>query len=64
MAQRTGRKVSSGVANLPEHAKKMPATEKHSIGDGSPNDCSNGNDGSKGAPSAPKGSHKGPDRTK
>lgn len=64
MAQRTGRKVSSGVANLPERSKAMPATEKMQLGDGSPNDCSNGNDGSKGSPSAPKGSHKGPDRTK
>lgn len=68
MAQRTGRKVSSGVANLPERSAParsgVGVTGQEKLGDGSPNDCSNGNDGSKGAPSAPKGSHKGPDRTK
>ncbi len=63
MSQRTGRKVA-GAANLPEHAKKVPAAEKHQMGDGSQNDCSNGNDGSKSAVAAPKGKHKGPDRTK
>lgn len=64
MAQRTGRKVSGSVANLPERGKKAPAAEKMQLGDGNPTDCSNGNDGSKAPMSAPKGSHKGPDRTK
>jgi hypothetical protein len=68
MAQRTGRKVSSDVAHLPERAAPakgsvgVPMPER--IGDGSPTDASAGNDGSKGAASAPKGAHKGPDRTK
>ena len=68
MAQRTGRKVSADVANLPER----PAPAKGSVGnpmperlgDGDPTDASMGNDGSKGAMAAPKGAHKGPDRTK
>lgn len=68
MAQRTDRKVSSDVAHLPERAKPakgavgVPAPEK--MGAGDPSDSSHGHDGSKGAMAAPKGSHKGPDRTK
>lgn len=67
MAQRTGRKVSSDVANLPEHAKPakgsvgVPAPMK--MGAGDPSDSSAAHDSGSGA-SAPKGSHKGPDRTK
>lgn len=68
MAQRTGRKVSSDVANLPERAapaKGSVGTPKpERLGDGDPTDASMGNDGSKSAASAPKGAHKGPDRTK
>lgn len=68
MAQRTGRKVSSDVANLPERSAPakgsvgVPMPER--MGDGNPADASSGNDGSKAPASAPKGSHKGPDRTK
>lgn len=68
MAQRTGRKISKDVANLPERAAPakgsvgVPMAEK--LGDGDPSDSAAGNDGSKGAASAPKGAHKGPDRTK
>lgn len=68
MSQRTGRKVSSDVANLPERSAPakgsvgVPKPER--LGDGDPTDASMGNDGSKGAASAPKGAHKGPDRTK
>ena len=68
MAQRTGRKVSSDVANLPERSAPakgsvgVPMPER--MGDGDPTDASAGNDGSKAPASAPKGAHKGPDRTK
>lgn len=68
MAQRTGRKVSKDVAHLPERAAPakagvgVPMGER--MGATDPTDSSAGNDGSKGAASAPKGSHKGPDRTK
>lgn len=68
MAQRTGRKVSKDVANLPERAAPakgsvgVPMGEK--MGTSDPTDSSAGNDGSHGPASAPKGSHKGPDRTK
>ena len=68
MAQRTGRKVSADVANLPERSAPakgsvgVPMPER--MGDGDPTDASAGNDGSKAPASAPKGAHKGPDRTK
>lgn len=71
MAQRTGRRVKD-AAHLPAHGKKaaqMNATQpgvpqSARLGDGSSTDCSHGNDGSKPAKAAPKGAHKGPDRTK
>ena len=72
MAQRTGRRVGSDNAKLPAHGKKVSeankmhpgVTQPMQMGDGTSTDCSGANDGSKAAPSAPKGSHKGPDRTK
>ena len=52
MAQRTDRKVSPQVANLPEKAgaeKTTPGVYKDmSIGTGDPSDHSAGNDGKKG----------------
>jgi hypothetical protein len=67
MSQRTGRKVSADVARLPERASPskdkvgVPMPEK--MGDGDMTDHSAGNDGSKAPAAAPKGAHKGPDRT-
>jgi hypothetical protein len=71
MAQKTGRKVS-GAAQLPATGKKAVEMNKmqpgvpegHKMGAGDMSDHSDANDGSKGAKSAPKGAHKGPDRTK
>lgn len=68
MAQRSGRKVSSDVANLPERSAPakgsvgVPMPEK--IGTGDPSDSSHGVDGAPGGKAAPKNDHKGPDRTK
>lgn len=72
MTQRTGRRVSADKASLPAHGKKVKqanmmnpgVTEAQKLGDGDPSDCSNANDGSKAPMTAPKGAHKGPDRTK
>ena len=72
MSQRTGRSVSPSVASVKSKGKKVKQAnmmhpgvpEAMSIGDQDPSDASNGNDGSKAAMSAPKGAHKGPDRTK
>ena len=69
MAQRTGRKISSDVANLPERSAPdkggsvgVPKPER--LGDGDPTDASMGNDGSKAPAAKPSNAHKGPDRTK
>lgn len=72
MAQRTGRAVSSSVASLKSKGKTVKQAnmmqpgepEAQRMGDMDPTDSSAGNDGSKAPASAPKGSHKGPDRTK
>ena len=68
MAQRTGRKISSDVASLPERAApskaKVGVPEGEKMGAGDKTDHSAGNDGSHAAAAAPKGAHKGPDRTK
>ena len=67
MAQRTDRKVSSDVAHLPEHMAPAKGSVgvpgKAKLGTGDPSDSSAGHDSGSGA-AAPKGAHKGPDRTK
>jgi hypothetical protein len=68
MAQRTDRKVSGDAPHLPSHGKtskqlnsmKPGVPEAMPMGDGTGTDYSGANDGSKSAPAAPKGSHKGP----
>jgi len=69
MSQRTGRKVSSSVPHLPAHGKKVKqanmmqpgAPQDMAPGAGDPSDYSAAHDKGAGA-SAPKGSHKGPDK--
>jgi len=70
MAQRTGRRVSSSVANLLAHGKKAKQANAMQpgqpqdlrLGDGSPQDCSEGNDKPGKNKAAKSHLHKGPNR--
>lgn len=59
MAQRTDRKITGPQAQK-EGKKMSPKVEAMPLGDGTANDCSEGNDGSKASAPAPKNAHVGP----